>query len=52
MKTSSFPFRKDPDHRREFAHPGDKDYKAPATSASNDSDSDKPLCRYGADCFR
>ncbi|CAF1319611.1 unnamed protein product [Rotaria sp. Silwood1] len=38
---SSECYRKDPDHRAEFAHPGDSDY----------GHSDKRHCRYGADCY-
>ncbi|CAF1614198.1 unnamed protein product, partial [Adineta ricciae] len=36
------------DHRKEFAHPGDSDYRV---SGSNQQD-EKLKCRYGADCFR
>ncbi|CAF4758551.1 unnamed protein product [Rotaria sp. Silwood1] len=34
-------YRKDPDHRAQFAHPGDSDY----------GHSDKIQCRYGAECY-
>ncbi|CAF1018011.1 unnamed protein product [Rotaria sordida] len=40
-------YRKDPDHRAEFAHPGESDYQASGTSGTG-----KIKCAYGAKCFR
>jgi hypothetical protein len=46
---SSSAYRRDTDHREEFAHPDDSDYQGLGGSAN--SDSDKQPCRYGAACF-
>lgn len=35
-------YRKNPQHRAEFSHPGDPDYK----------DDDRPECPYGTECYR
>ena len=47
-------FRKNPSHKRQFAHPGDDDY-VPPMDIDDDSDmeeSDKPECEFGVNCFR
>lgn len=43
--------RKNPQHRIDFAHPGDSEYIDQATT-SNDSVDNRPLCQYGAACYR
>ncbi|CAF1557126.1 unnamed protein product, partial [Adineta steineri] len=37
-------YRKNPEHREEFAHPGDRDYR--------EGGSGKEKCRYGSQCYR
>lgn len=42
-------YRNQPEHRREFAHPNDQDYRRPNyPAASNDA----PDCQYGKSCYR
>lgn len=41
----SFNFRKNPNHRASFSHPGDQDYES-------DPDNDRPDCPYGVACYR
>ncbi|CAF4386598.1 unnamed protein product, partial [Rotaria sp. Silwood2] len=43
-------YRKDSDHRSDFAHPGDSDYQG--SGASSSGQSGKLRCSYGAKCFR
>lgn len=38
-------FRKNPNHRESFSHPGDQDYPS-------DPEDDRPVCPYGAACYR
>ncbi|XP_050300605.1 aprataxin and PNK-like factor [Anthonomus grandis grandis] len=38
-------FRRNPNHRQQFAHPGDPDYQS-------DPEDDRPMCPYGASCYR
>ncbi|XP_059083025.1 aprataxin and PNK-like factor isoform X2 [Tigriopus californicus] len=60
-------YRKNPQHRKELSHPGDRDYdsdpKVPKVSDSDDdsdnesdqtagSDDDRPECDFGKNCYR
>lgn len=42
-------YRNTPDHRRNFAHPGDSDYRRPDFLPAPDT---APDCEYGASCYR
>ncbi|XP_034232000.1 aprataxin and PNK-like factor [Thrips palmi] len=50
-------YRKNPQHRRDFAHPGDADFSdagGSATSSTGGSPANdvRPLCEYGTACYR
>lgn len=55
-KYGSSCYRKNPQHRKDFAHPGDSDYVDPASTSYNTStggsDDNRPLCEYGNACYR
>merc|ERR1719462_1039829 len=40
-------YRKNPAHRQDHAHPGDRDFHQ-----DSDENVDKPECEYGVDCYR
>uniref|UniRef100_U5EYH5 PBZ-type domain-containing protein n=1 Tax=Corethrella appendiculata TaxID=1370023 RepID=U5EYH5_9DIPT len=42
-------YRRNIEHRTEFAHPGDRDYRRPNYPAAPD---DAPYCPYGISCYR
>ncbi|XP_043916079.1 aprataxin and PNK-like factor [Protopterus annectens] len=44
---------KNPNHFKEFSHPGDEDYNQSAQDVNvSDSDDDRPECPYGTACYR
>lgn len=47
-------YRKNPQHRVDFAHPGDNDYcdQASTSGSPNVSTDKRPLCEYGSSCYR
>lgn len=44
-------YRKNPQHRLQFAHSGDPDYRE-NTSESEDPSDERPECEYGVNCYR
>nr|XP_053651831.1 aprataxin and PNK-like factor [Cherax quadricarinatus] len=44
-------YRKNPQHREDFAHDGDSDFND-NPSNNEDSDDDRPECEYGVKCYR
>ena len=44
-------YRRNPQHKASFAHPGDSDYKDENDGDGSDDD-DRPECEYGLQCFR
>merc|ERR1719373_1286255 len=44
--------RQHPDHRRDYAHPGDSDWDTPVVSTTVVSSDKRLRCRYGDKCYR
>jgi hypothetical protein len=44
--------RQNPEHRRDYAHPGDADWDKPAEPTTSAALVKRPRCRYGEKCFR
>lgn len=48
-----FCYRRNPQHKKDEAHPGDSDYASDTESDDdNDDDDDRPQCEFGVDCYR
>lgn len=46
------PTRRNADHRAEFAHPKDPDYRRPCFPANITPLPSAPMCQYGSTCYR
>ncbi|CAL4066048.1 unnamed protein product [Meganyctiphanes norvegica] len=45
-------YRKNPQHKDEYAHPGDSDYDEDDDEDGDGDDDERPECEFGVDCYR
>lgn len=45
-------YRKNPQHKDEYAHPGDSDYNEDDDDEEGGDDDERPECEFGVDCYR